>query len=963
MSKLTDRNKCTGAGKSPGGPGAGTRIKITAGPGWSKGVFLMKRAYLILLAVLLFVDVPAINTLIARIPLQPWVPERAAYLKDVTLVVEPRGAYTEQSLYMWYTDNGMFGTNNVEIVHRFELPQGAIMKDFWLWMGNNVMQALHIDTWRARKMYDSIIHVPTNPDPGYLTKIGDQYELHIFPIRSGEKRKVKITFLVPLQTVNNRTIAELPYGLLRANTLVSLPLHVLFKTTNTSFTHPLIYELPSLTFTPRADTMGFDYLYTQVPNVGALTSLKLSYDFPFNFGTYWSSEKKAPGKNYFELGIGLGEMFNVDTTRTPQKTIYAIDVSGDFSKNLGTFANNIRNMISGSVRPGDSARIVISGGGNIVEITNGWRPYEEIAGWQLLPMFQNYLNSPDGIAANSIIKRKILWMDKDARWTMDFHGISYLTTFKEVANFGLGIYDITKADLVMAYQPVGFGKQRDTVMRYKDSLAVLLQNGGRYLTYTSYQTHYKDSLLKYYVDGIHVDTTISVFNTWFRNENGNLGMGFPPTIERKTTHLLDHQDPAAKTELQNSMGKIAVLSKQLLNGLVVVSGIYGYDDDLSLKSLVNPPIMGLNVTNGPLLLESFLAWLASFQQNAKATKLVLISNSDKYYTPSEIQSRVDNFMSLLGDNRPAIATVNLLDGEPWVIPPVTYDDQKAYYGSGLLLSNISARTGGLHFEKAIYDWDFITSGLNTLMPAVDSLVVTATPQTGGLITEFREIRKNLKNYWAPMFFVGKYENTDVVNIGVTAKFAGSDTVHNRTYPFSVQWDTVNTRTIIPSVVANEKINEMLVNASYDTSLIVSLAFDDRVMCDYTAFLVLEPNDTVHFLINPWDESTLTRILRENQEVDSLMLDIYPNPFNSMSLIRLAVPDESRVQVNIFDITGQLVKTVADEDGVKGMKRYNWNGTDNFNTTLASGVYLVHVKIRSNSSGKTDYISKKIVYLR
>ncbi len=908
-------------------------------------------------------DISAINTLIARIPLQPWVPERAAYLKDVTLVIEPRGAFTEQSLYMWYTDNGNFGNSNVEIVHRFELPQGAIMKDFWLWMGNNVMQALHIDTWTARKLYDSIIHIPTNPDPGYLTKIGDQYELHIFPLRSGDKRKVKITYLVPLQSANNQTIAELPYGLLRANTLVSVPLHVMFKTTSMTFTHPVIYELPSLTFAPRADTMGFNYMYAKVPNVAALASLKLAYDFPFNFGTYWSSEKKATGKNYFELGVGLGEMFNIDTTRTPQKTLYAVDVSGDFSKNLGTFATNIRKLISGSVKPGDSVRIVMSGGGDFVEITNGWRPYEEIAGWQLQTMFQNYLNSPVGIAANAIQKRKILWMDKDARWTMDFHGISYLATFKEVANFGLGLPDITKSDLVMAYQPVGFGKQRDTVMRYKDSLAVLLQNGGRYLSYTSYQTSARDSILKYYIDGIHVDTLISVYNTWFRNENGNLGMGFPASLERKTTHLLDHQDPLAKTELQNNMGKVAVLSKRLLNGLVVVSGIYGYDDDLSLKSLVNPPLMGMNVTNGPLLLEGFLNHIANFQQNAKATKLVLISNSDKYYPLPEIQTRADNFMAALGENRPAITTVNLLDGEPWVIPPVTYNDLKTYYGSGLLLSKIAAKTGGLHFEKAIYDWDFIASGLANSLPAVDSLVITATPQTGGLITEFREIRKNLQNYWAPMFFVGKYENTNVVNIGVTAKFAGNDTVHNRSYPFTVQWDTVNTRTIIPSVIANEKINEMLVNASYDTALIVSMAFDDRVMCDYTAFLVLEPNDTVHYLINPWDESKLTKILGEDMVVDSLMLDIYPNPFNSMSLIRLALPEESRVQVNIFDITGQLVKTIADEDGVKGMKRYNWNGTDNFNTTLASGVYLVHVKVKSNSSGKTNYISKKIVYLR
>jgi hypothetical protein len=156
---------------------------------------------------------------------------------------------------------------------------------------------------------------------------------------------------------------------------------------------------------------------------------------------------------------------------------------------------------------------------------------------------------------------------------------------------------------------------------------------------------------------------------------------------------------------------------------------------------------------------------------------------------------------------------------------------------------------------------------------------------------------------------------------------------------------------------------MLVNAAYDTMLIVSMAFDDRVLCDYTAFLVLEPNDTIHYLINPWDESLLTKVEDEEAVVDSLMLDIYPNPFNSMSLIKLSLPEMSRVSVNIFDITGQLVKQIADEDGVKGIKRYNWNGTDNFNTTLASGVYLVHVRIKGNESGKTDYLTKKIIYLR
>lgn len=923
----------------------------------------MKRLYMLLIVCLFVTDMSAINTLIARIPLQPWVPERAAYMKNVTLVVEPRGAFTEQSLYIYYTDNGLFGNNNVEIVHRFELPQGAIMKDLWMWMGNNVMQALHIDTWRARKLYDSIIHIPTNPDPGYLTKIGEQYELHIFPLRSGTTRKVKISYLVPLQYAQNKNIAELPYGLLRANSLVNLPLHILFRRTHADTPLPSIYEAPGSTFVPKADTMGFSYFYTYLGNVGSYQSLKMTYDFPFNFGTYFSSEKKKPGENYFELGLSLGTIFNVDTSRTPQRLMYAFDVSGDFSKNLSTQATNLRKLITGSIRDGDSARIFMAGGNNIVEITDGWTPYSVIAGWNLQNMFTNYLNSGPGIAAQQVKKRKILWLDNDARWTMDFHGISTLANYKAVNEFGTGIDQITSSDLVMAYLPVGRFKHQDTIARYKDTLNLMLSRGGRFLSYTSKSTVMQDSLLKNYFTNLRVDTTITKFNTWFRNENGNLGMGFPFSLERKTTHVLNHNDGGVKVELKNSMDKIAVLSKKVLSGLYVVSGIYGYDDDLSLKSLVNPPMMGMNVTNGTLMLPDFLDFITNFNVQEHPSKIIIASNSDKYYTEEEIAQKVNQFNVMLGEKKPMISTVNLLDGEPFVIPPVTYNNLKTYYGSGLLLSRIAEKRGGLHFEKAIYDWDFISSGLATSMPALDTLVINASAQSGGLISEFREIRKNLKNYWAPLFFIGKYQNTNTVTIDVKAKFSGNDTLYTKQYPFTVQFDTISSRTIMPSILTNEKINEMLVNAAYDTALIVDMAFSDRVLCDYTAFLVLEPNDTVHYLINPWDESKLTGIQSEEEVVDSLMLDIWPNPFNSMSLIKLSLPELSSVTLSIYDITGQLVRDIAVNEEVKGAKRYNWNGKDNFNTTLASGVYLVHARIKNLGSGKTEFLSKKVIYLR
>ncbi|MBK6680394.1 MAG: T9SS type A sorting domain-containing protein [Ignavibacteriales bacterium] len=215
----------------------------------------------------------------------------------------------------------------------------------------------------------------------------------------------------------------------------------------------------------------------------------------------------------------------------------------------------------------------------------------------------------------------------------------------------------------------------------------------------------------------------------------------------------------------------------------------------------------------------------------------------------------------------------------------------------------------------------------------------------------------------PQFFAGSHNAINKLDITLKVKFGGDDTNSTRSYGFTVNNDTLKRDFTVPGILATEKINELLAYASFDTAQIVSLSLDNRVLSNYTSMLCLEPNDTIHFMINPWDETVLTGVEDENAVSDTLFIDIYPNPFNSMSLIRLNIPEESKIELNIFDITGQLVRSIANDDGVMGLRQYNWDGTDNFNTTLASGVYLVHVKIKSSSTGKVDYLSKKVIYLR
>lgn len=54
---------------------------------------------------------------------------------------------------------------------------------------------------------------------------------------------------------------------------------------------------------------------------------------------------------------------------------------------------------------------------------------------------------------------------------------------------------------------------------------------------------------------------------------------------------------------------------------------------------------------------------------------------------------------------------------------------------------------------------------------------------------------------------------------------------------------------------------------------------------------------------------------------------YPNPFNPTTNIRFSVPKEEHVKLQIFDITGALIKTLVDEAIRSGNVEVTWDGTN------------------------------------
>ncbi|HWP81425.1 MAG TPA: FlgD immunoglobulin-like domain containing protein [Bacteroidota bacterium] len=90
---------------------------------------------------------------------------------------------------------------------------------------------------------------------------------------------------------------------------------------------------------------------------------------------------------------------------------------------------------------------------------------------------------------------------------------------------------------------------------------------------------------------------------------------------------------------------------------------------------------------------------------------------------------------------------------------------------------------------------------------------------------------------------------------------------------------------------------------------------------------------------------------------------YPNPFNGQTVILFEVPDIegqlARVMVQVFNILGQKVKTLARGEHEAGRYQVTWDGTDDNGARVASGVYFY----RLISLDGNFVTSKKMILLK
>ena len=76
---------------------------------------------------------------------------------------------------------------------------------------------------------------------------------------------------------------------------------------------------------------------------------------------------------------------------------------------------------------------------------------------------------------------------------------------------------------------------------------------------------------------------------------------------------------------------------------------------------------------------------------------------------------------------------------------------------------------------------------------------------------------------------------------------------------------------------------------------------------------------------------------------------YPNPFNPTTTIRYALEDAAPVRLEIYNLLGQLTRTLVAEHQDAGRYAVPWDATDERGRLVSAGIYFMHLQVGSQRS--------------
>ena len=138
-----------------------------------------------------------------------------------------------------------------------------------------------------------------------------------------------------------------------------------------------------------------------------------------------------------------------------------------------------------------------------------------------------------------------------------------------------------------------------------------------------------------------------------------------------------------------------------------------------------------------------------------------------------------------------------------------------------------------------------------------------------------------------------------------------------------------------------------------------IEWSEWIPINYVSYNVINPNDYYYLQIRTTDqleeitvdlnETNYNEHLVESDEnnvpatASAVLYQNYPNPFNPETTISFSLNEETKVDLSVFNIKGQKVRTLVKETVPSGHWHATWKGKNENNKSVASGVYFFQLK--------------------
>ncbi len=134
---------------------------------------------------------------------------------------------------------------------------------------------------------------------------------------------------------------------------------------------------------------------------------------------------------------------------------------------------------------------------------------------------------------------------------------------------------------------------------------------------------------------------------------------------------------------------------------------------------------------------------------------------------------------------------------------------------------------------------------------------------------------------------------------------------------------------------------------------VSISGEDAIVGANLDWGYSSASGAAYFISN--DETSIGKEIITNSNISDAVN--HPNPFNPTTIISFSILDESNVDISIYNIKGQKVKQLVNDQLSAGEHSVVWDGRDDNEKTVGSGLYFYKIKTKDKE------LTKKMLLLK